>query len=165
MIKQNLNPQDGFDVGGGCFMRFPHFDVPSTPKDMAGYDVSQTPKQIADMFVNAVGKKVEEGRTSNQRNCALPGSQFGGGSTYHVKQEGLQYPRAGRFEIAQALQSDVKSLTTQLAVEYEIDCPCIPDPGNVVSYVSKAFGLAGPISPAFGIGSIAVSLMTRNCPA
>lgn len=148
----------GIDIGGGCKMVFPIVNVPDA-SGWPGYDAN-TPDKIAKVFVEHVAAKIEETRTHDERNCNLPGSQFGGGSNYHVVQESVEYPHGGSFQIQTAKQSDPKSLQVQMQVDFRIDCSCKSDTG-LIGTVRDSLGLFGWINPAFGVTAATLGLIDR----
>lgn len=156
MASHSWDADKGIDIGGNCRMVFPSLLVPSSSSLPGLYD-SSTPEKIAQVFVDAIGAEIEKKRTRDERNCWIPGSQLGGGSYYHVVQEGLVYPHGGKFEIQMAKQSDPKSLQIQTQVEFRIDCSCESDNG-LMGVLQSSLGLVGWISPAFGVTAATVGL-------
>lgn len=155
MAAHSWDANNGIDIGGNCKMVFPTLQIPS-PGTLPGYD-STTPEQIAKIFVDAVGAEIEKQRTKEERNCWIPGGPNGGGSTYHIVQEGVKYPHGGKFEIQMARQADPKSLQVQTKVEFRIDCSCESDNG-LIAILQSSLGLVGWVSPAFGVTGASLGL-------
>lgn len=155
MATHSWDADNGIDIGGNCKMVFPTLLVPSS-SSLPGYDAS-TPERIAQVFVDAVGAEIEKRRTREERNCWIPGGPQGGGSNYHIVQEGVRYPHGGKFEIQMAKQSDPMSLQIQTRVEFRIDCSCQSDNG-LIAVLQSSLGLVGWVSPAFGIAGASLGL-------
>ncbi|ORX97754.1 hypothetical protein BCR34DRAFT_577755 [Clohesyomyces aquaticus] len=161
LATHSWDASNGIDIGGGCEMVFPKLEIPST-SGFHGYDSSTTPAKIAQLFADTVGAKVEEGRTTAERNCPLPGYN-GQPNYYHVNQEGLEYPHGGKFEIGTAQQSDPESLQSQVSVEFRIECSCEDDTGLTGKYKGVIEAGLAKVVPEFGIVRQTVKLFEGTC--
>ncbi|KAF2467803.1 uncharacterized protein BDR25DRAFT_374034 [Lindgomyces ingoldianus] len=159
-VKNRLTTKE-YDIGGSnCKIIFPTLKI---PRASPGYN-DTTPEQIADILIKEIGAKVEAKRTKGNKVC--PGGRF---DKHQLSWEQVLYPRAGRFEIQIAAQTN-QQWHEQTTVEFRVRCPC-SDNSGALSWLQGILGVASftpYIGQVFGIASAGVtiaSLATGACDA
>jgi hypothetical protein len=153
-LKTPWDTATGYDIGGGCKIRFPVIEMPPLSPNY----IDTTPQAIVDVLKNQFGDAVEKNRTLFQPNCSPP-LYSGDGFPDEWRVQQLNYPRGGNFEISVAQQSN-PSWVTQTRVDFRVDCECQTDYSGFLPKIAAGINtFGGFINPVFGSVTSVLSLV------
>ncbi|KAH3981829.1 hypothetical protein HBI70_152740 [Parastagonospora nodorum] len=145
-----------FDIGGGCYIRFPVIDIPDPSPNF----LDKTPQAIVDVMKNQFGGAIEKNRTMGVSYCALLDKDDKENNPNERRLQAATYPRGGSLQISVAQQSN-PAWVTQTRVDFRVDCgTCKDDDRGLIPYISGSINtFGGFINPIFGATSAVMSLV------